>query len=175
MRRILLAVCVIVSTLQVVSVEKNILQDMHALESALSHTKAQVGQLQKYAALFSGMASSLESTGATLSSMQTGLEDTHGSLKTMFSATTAIHGHISSITRSTEKITVSTKKLDSIMQNYQVLSVELQKQSQLTFETIKKLEELSTSLQDEFKGIVTEMKRPGVQKLIESLKKQEKK
>lgn len=175
MRRIILSLCVILSTLQVASVEKNILHDMQTVETTLSHTKKQVVEIQKYAALFSGLSTSLESTSGSLSAMQKGLEDTHGSLSSMRAATEKIHGHISSITHSTGKIINSTKKLDTTMVEYQLLSVELQKQSLLTLDTVKKLEELSTSIQTEFKGIVEQMKRPGIQKLIESLKKQEKK
>lgn len=173
MWRIILCLAVIVSTLQVLSLEESLLKDVQTIESTLSHSTSQVRQIKKTATLFTTLSSSLNETNRSLTIMQSALTETRGSLNFMKDATTQIHGHISSITRSTGRITASIGVLDKSMNEYRTLSVELQKNSLLVADTIKKLAELSTSLQDEFKGIVEQMKRPGIQKLLQSLKKQE--
>lgn len=172
-KRMLLCVCVVLSTLQVVSMETRIGKHIEVIERALSHSQDQVENLSRYASLFKTLSQSLSETKEALGVMENGLNQTTGSLMSMNAATTQIHRHISSITRSTDNISSSVVKLDGIMLDYTSLSKELEKESLATVEQIKKLEELSASMQTEFKGLVEQMKRPGIQKMLSNLKKAE--
>lgn len=169
----ILCVCVILSTLQVVSMEKSIEKHVQIIESSLSHSNQQVEKLDRYASLFKTLTLSLSETKNALTAMQEDLSETTESLNSMNGAAAQIHHHISSITRSTDKISSSVVKLDGIMLDYTTLSDALQKESLSVVEQIKKLEELSVSMQGEFKGLVEQMKRPGIQKLLANLKKAE--
>lgn len=174
-KRMILCACVILSTLQVVSLERSIGKYIQRIEGALSHSRRQVEKLDSTASLFETLSKSLSETKSALSAMQDGLNETTGSLHSMNTATTQIHHHISSITRSTEKISASVVTLDGIMLDYKALSDALQKESLSVVEQIKQLEALSVSMDGEFKGLVEQMKRPGIQKLLSGLKKQESK
>lgn len=169
----ILCACVILSTLEVVSMEKNIGKHIQLMEESLSMSQQQVKKLHRYAPLFKTLSESLSETKNALSAMQGGLHETTASLDSMNAATTQLHHHISSITRSTDKISASVAGLDGIMLDYKALSDDLQKESLSVVDQIQNLEKLSSSMQDEFKGLVEQMKRPGIQKLLTNLKKAE--